>query len=68
MQWGAMGQPSEPLTAGPPSGIITKGSSEQHDYYVKSYRVSSSRDGKNWRPYRGGNGQEDKVGTGWGGH
>ncbi|XP_065554063.1 discoidin, CUB and LCCL domain-containing protein 1-like [Lathamus discolor] len=43
------------------TGIITKGSSEQHDYYVKSYRVSSSRDGKNWRPYRGINGQEDKV-------
>ncbi|NWW89171.1 DCBD1 protein, partial [Rhynochetos jubatus] len=30
------------------TGIITKGSSEQHDYYVTSYRVSSSRDGKNW--------------------
>ncbi|NXD66869.1 DCBD1 protein, partial [Eolophus roseicapillus] len=43
------------------TGIITKGSSEQHDYYVRSYRVSSSRDGKNWRPYRGSNGQEDKV-------
>ncbi|NXD26536.1 DCBD1 protein, partial [Spelaeornis formosus] len=43
------------------TGIITKGSSEQHDYYVTSYRVSSSRDGKNWRPYRGSSGQEDKV-------
>uniref|UniRef100_A0A8C6JQP6 Uncharacterized protein n=1 Tax=Melopsittacus undulatus TaxID=13146 RepID=A0A8C6JQP6_MELUD len=43
------------------TGIITKGSSKQHDYYVKSYRVSSSRDGKNWRPYRGSNGQEEKV-------
>ncbi|KAM4656469.1 discoidin, CUB and LCCL domain-containing protein 1-like isoform 1-T1 [Amazona ochrocephala] len=32
-----------------------------HDYYVKSYCVSSSRDGKNWRPYRGSSGQEDKV-------
>ncbi|XP_075378295.1 discoidin, CUB and LCCL domain-containing protein 1-like isoform X2 [Mycteria americana] len=42
-------------------GIITKGSSEQYDYYVTSYRVSSSRDGKNWRPYRGSGGQEDKV-------
>uniref|UniRef100_A0A8C5IHN5 DCBD1 protein n=1 Tax=Junco hyemalis TaxID=40217 RepID=A0A8C5IHN5_JUNHY len=42
-------------------GIITKGSSEQHDYYVTSYHVSSSRDGKNWRPYRGSSGQEDKV-------
>ncbi|KQK75926.1 discoidin, CUB and LCCL domain-containing protein 1-like protein [Amazona aestiva] len=43
------------------TGIITKGSSGQHDYYVKSYCVSSSRDGKNWRPYRGSSGQEDKV-------
>ncbi|KAM7083206.1 discoidin, CUB and LCCL domain-containing protein 1-like isoform 2-T2 [Ciconia maguari] len=42
-------------------GIITKGSSEQYDYYVTSYQVSSSRDGKNWRPYRGSGGQEDKV-------
>ncbi|NXU34074.1 DCBD1 protein, partial [Drymodes brunneopygia] len=43
------------------TGIITKGSSKQHDYYVTSYHISSSRDGKNWRPYRGSNGQEDKV-------
>uniref|UniRef100_A0A8D0EQ07 Discoidin, CUB and LCCL domain containing 1 n=1 Tax=Strix occidentalis caurina TaxID=311401 RepID=A0A8D0EQ07_STROC len=43
------------------TGIITKGSSEQYNYYVTSYRVSSSRDGKNWRPYRGSGGQEDKV-------
>ncbi|XP_065713503.1 discoidin, CUB and LCCL domain-containing protein 1-like isoform X2 [Patagioenas fasciata] len=43
------------------TGIITKGSSEQHNYYVTSYRVSSSRDGKNWRPYRGSSGQEDKI-------
>ncbi|XP_068015091.1 discoidin, CUB and LCCL domain-containing protein 1-like isoform X1 [Melanerpes formicivorus] len=42
------------------TGIITKGSSE-HNYYVRSYRVSSSRDGKNWKPYRGSSGQEDKV-------
>ncbi|NWX52488.1 DCBD1 protein, partial [Steatornis caripensis] len=43
------------------TGIITRGSSEQYNYYVTSYRVSSSRDGKNWRPYRGSGGQEDKV-------
>ncbi|XP_014114143.1 PREDICTED: discoidin, CUB and LCCL domain-containing protein 1-like isoform X4 [Pseudopodoces humilis] len=43
------------------TGIITKGSSEQHNYYVTSYHVSSSRDRKNWRPYRGSSGQEDKV-------
>ncbi|XP_035201744.1 discoidin, CUB and LCCL domain-containing protein 1-like [Oxyura jamaicensis] len=42
------------------TGIVTKGS-EMYDYYVTSYRVSSSRDGKNWRPYRGGGGREDKV-------
>uniref|UniRef100_A0A8B9D6Y6 F5/8 type C domain-containing protein n=1 Tax=Anser cygnoides TaxID=8845 RepID=A0A8B9D6Y6_ANSCY len=43
-----------------PPGIVTKGS-EMYDYYVTSYRVSSSRDGKNWRPYRSSGGQEDKV-------
>uniref|UniRef100_A0A8B9D934 Discoidin, CUB and LCCL domain containing 1 n=1 Tax=Anser cygnoides TaxID=8845 RepID=A0A8B9D934_ANSCY len=42
------------------TGIVTKGS-EMYDYYVTSYRVSSSRDGKNWRPYRSSGGQEDKV-------
>uniref|UniRef100_G1MSD5 Discoidin, CUB and LCCL domain containing 1 n=1 Tax=Meleagris gallopavo TaxID=9103 RepID=G1MSD5_MELGA len=46
------------------TGIITKGSAEIYDFYVTSYRVSSSRDGKNWRPYRGSSGREDKVGTG----
>uniref|UniRef100_A0A8C9ER34 Discoidin, CUB and LCCL domain containing 1 n=1 Tax=Pavo cristatus TaxID=9049 RepID=A0A8C9ER34_PAVCR len=43
------------------TGIITKGSAEIYDFYVTSYRVSSSRDGKNWRPYRGSSGREDKV-------
>uniref|UniRef100_A0A8C4V1R1 Discoidin, CUB and LCCL domain-containing protein 1 n=1 Tax=Falco tinnunculus TaxID=100819 RepID=A0A8C4V1R1_FALTI len=43
------------------TGIITAGSSKQHNYYVTSYHVSSSRDGKNWRPYRGSSGQDDKV-------
>ncbi|NXP20187.1 DCBD1 protein, partial [Scytalopus superciliaris] len=43
------------------TGIVTKGSSERHDYYVTSYRVSSSRDGKNWKPYRASGAQEDKV-------
>uniref|UniRef100_A0A8B9QDS9 Discoidin, CUB and LCCL domain containing 1 n=1 Tax=Apteryx owenii TaxID=8824 RepID=A0A8B9QDS9_APTOW len=43
------------------TGIITKGSSEKYDYYVTSYRVSSSRDGRNWRAYKGSGGQEDKV-------
>ncbi|NXG64368.1 DCBD1 protein, partial [Hemiprocne comata] len=45
------GRPADPIP----------GSSEQYDYYVTSYQVSSSRDGKNWRPYRGSSGQEDKV-------
>ncbi|KAI6073379.1 hypothetical protein LUU34_00746800 [Aix galericulata] len=43
-----------------PPGIVTKGS-EMCDCYVMSYGVSSSRDGRNWRPYRGSGGQEDKV-------
>ncbi|XP_015738692.1 discoidin, CUB and LCCL domain-containing protein 1-like [Coturnix japonica] len=43
------------------TGIITKGSAEIYDFYVTSYRVSSSRDGKNWRPYKGSSGREDKV-------
>ncbi|XP_071883429.1 discoidin, CUB and LCCL domain-containing protein 1 isoform X2 [Anas platyrhynchos] len=42
------------------TGIVTKGS-EMYDCYVTSYSVSSSRDGRNWRPYRGSGGQEDKV-------
>uniref|UniRef100_A0A493TMD1 F5/8 type C domain-containing protein n=1 Tax=Anas platyrhynchos platyrhynchos TaxID=8840 RepID=A0A493TMD1_ANAPP len=46
-----------------PPGIVTKGS-EMYDCYVTSYSVSSSRDGRNWRPYRGSGGQEDKVGAG----
>ncbi|NWI10936.1 DCBD1 protein, partial [Crypturellus soui] len=43
------------------AGIVTKGSSEGHNYYVTSYSVSSSRDGRNWRGYRGISGQEDKL-------
>ncbi|NWV80562.1 DCBD1 protein, partial [Dasyornis broadbenti] len=43
------------------TGIVTKGSSEKHNYYVISYHISSSRDGKNWRLYRGSSGQENKV-------
>ncbi|NXA54497.1 DCBD1 protein, partial [Nothocercus julius] len=43
------------------TGIVTKGSSEGHDYYVTSYSISSSRDGRNWRGYRGSGGQEDKL-------
>ncbi|XP_067386847.1 discoidin, CUB and LCCL domain-containing protein 1-like isoform X2 [Emydura macquarii macquarii] len=43
------------------TGIITKGSSDQYNYYVKSYRIFSSRDGKNWKGYRSSSGQDDKV-------
>ncbi|XP_033014589.1 discoidin, CUB and LCCL domain-containing protein 2-like [Lacerta agilis] len=43
------------------TGIITKGSSHKHDYYVKSYQVLSSRDGKNWKVYKSNGGHEEKV-------
>ncbi|KAL8220720.1 UNVERIFIED_CONTAM: hypothetical protein K2H54_053210 [Gekko kuhli] len=42
------------------TGIITKGSSHKYNYYIKSYRVLFSRDGKNWKVYKSNNG-EDKV-------
>lgn len=41
-------------------GIITKGSSHKYNYYIKSYQVLSSRDGKNWKVYKSNNG-ENKV-------
>ncbi|KAH0631249.1 hypothetical protein JD844_005505 [Phrynosoma platyrhinos] len=43
------------------TGIITKGSSHQHNYYVKSYQVLSSRDGKNWKVYKANGGNEAKI-------
>ncbi|XP_061453798.1 discoidin, CUB and LCCL domain-containing protein 1-like isoform X2 [Rhineura floridana] len=44
------------------TGIITKGSSHKHkNYYVKSYQVLSSRDGKNWKVYKSNSGNEDKI-------
>ncbi|XP_060114521.1 discoidin, CUB and LCCL domain-containing protein 1-like [Heteronotia binoei] len=42
------------------TGIITKGSSHKYNYYIKSYRVLFSRNGKNWKVYKSNNG-EDKV-------
>ncbi|KAJ7304238.1 hypothetical protein JRQ81_011775 [Phrynocephalus forsythii] len=42
------------------TGIVTKGS-PQHNYYVKSYRILSSRDGKNWKVYKSSGATEDKV-------
>ncbi|XP_032658738.1 discoidin, CUB and LCCL domain-containing protein 1-like isoform X3 [Chelonoidis abingdonii] len=43
------------------TGIITKGSSDRYNFYVKSYQVFSSRDGKNWKAYRSSSGQEETV-------
>ncbi|XP_043362085.1 discoidin, CUB and LCCL domain-containing protein 1-like isoform X2 [Dermochelys coriacea] len=43
------------------TGIITKGSSDKYNFYVKSYQVFSSRDGKNWKAYRSSSGQEETV-------
>ncbi|KAM8796055.1 discoidin, CUB and LCCL domain-containing protein 1-like [Eudromia elegans] len=43
------------------TGIITKGSSEGPGYYVTSYSVSWSRDGRTWRGYRGSGAREDKL-------
>ncbi|XP_062996656.1 discoidin, CUB and LCCL domain-containing protein 1-like [Elgaria multicarinata webbii] len=43
------------------TGIITKGSSQKHNYYVKSYQVLSSKDGKNWKVYKSNSGSEDKI-------
>ncbi|TFK13401.1 phosphatidylinositol-glycan biosynthesis class W protein [Platysternon megacephalum] len=44
------------------TGIITKGSSDKYNFYVKSYQVFSRRDdGKNWKPYRSSSGQEETV-------
>ncbi|XP_054854844.1 discoidin, CUB and LCCL domain-containing protein 1-like [Eublepharis macularius] len=42
------------------TGIITKGSSHKYNYYIKSYQVLFSRDGKNWKVYKSIDG-EDKV-------
>uniref|UniRef100_A0A8D0DK01 Uncharacterized protein n=1 Tax=Salvator merianae TaxID=96440 RepID=A0A8D0DK01_SALMN len=43
------------------TGIITKGSSDKHNYYVKSYQVLSSKDGKNWKVYKSNSGNEKKI-------
>uniref|UniRef100_A0ABM5ER06 Discoidin, CUB and LCCL domain-containing protein 1-like isoform X1 n=1 Tax=Pogona vitticeps TaxID=103695 RepID=A0ABM5ER06_9SAUR len=42
------------------TGIITKGS-PQHNYYVKSYQILSSRDGKNWKVYKSSGATEEKI-------
>ncbi|XP_042713233.2 uncharacterized protein LOC101940879 isoform X6 [Chrysemys picta bellii] len=44
------------------TGIITKGSSDKYNFYVKSYQVFSKKDEwKNWKPYRSSSGQEETV-------
>ncbi|KAL7980425.1 hypothetical protein Chor_001579 [Crotalus horridus] len=42
-------------------GIVTKGSSQRYNYYVKSYQVQFSRDGKNWKTYKSGSTNEEKI-------
>uniref|UniRef100_A0A8C5RLW2 Uncharacterized protein n=1 Tax=Laticauda laticaudata TaxID=8630 RepID=A0A8C5RLW2_LATLA len=43
------------------TGIVTKGSSHKYNYYVKSYQVQFSRDGKNWKTYKSGSTKEEKI-------
>ncbi|XP_026558258.1 discoidin, CUB and LCCL domain-containing protein 1-like isoform X1 [Pseudonaja textilis] len=43
------------------TGIVTKGSSHKYNYYVKSYQVQFSRDGKNWKTYKSGGTKEEKI-------
>ncbi|XP_029143188.1 discoidin, CUB and LCCL domain-containing protein 1-like [Protobothrops mucrosquamatus] len=43
------------------TGIVTKGSSQRYNYYVKSYQVQFSRDGKNWKTYKSGSTNEEKI-------
>ncbi|KAM6428063.1 discoidin, CUB and LCCL domain-containing protein 1-like isoform 2-T2 [Liasis olivaceus] len=43
------------------TGIITKGSSHKYNYYVKSYQVQFSRDGKNWKIYKSSSTNEEKI-------
>ncbi|KAM3829646.1 discoidin, CUB and LCCL domain-containing protein 1-like [Vipera latastei] len=43
------------------TGIVTKGSSHKYNYYVKSYQVQFSRDGKNWKTYKSSSTNEEKI-------
>ncbi|XP_063167979.1 discoidin, CUB and LCCL domain-containing protein 1-like [Candoia aspera] len=43
------------------TGIITKGSSPKYNYYIKSYQVQFSRDGRNWKIYKSSSTNEEKI-------
>uniref|UniRef100_V9KKT9 Discoidin, CUB and LCCL domain-containing protein 1-like protein n=1 Tax=Callorhinchus milii TaxID=7868 RepID=V9KKT9_CALMI len=44
------------------TGIVTTGTgNNSYNYYVKSYKISYSRDGRNWRMYKSRRGKEEKV-------
>ncbi|XP_048469115.1 discoidin, CUB and LCCL domain-containing protein 1 isoform X1 [Rhincodon typus] len=44
------------------TGIVTKGSmTNGYNFYVKTYKVSYSRDGKTWRTYKTRNSKEGKI-------
>ncbi|MBN3310895.1 DCBD1 protein, partial [Amia calva] len=43
------------------TGIITKGSADRNDFFVKAYTVLFSKDGKNWKVYKSAGSKEEKV-------
>nr|XP_015204340.1 PREDICTED: discoidin, CUB and LCCL domain-containing protein 1-like [Lepisosteus oculatus] len=43
------------------TGIITKGSEDRNDFYVKSYTVHYSRDRKHWKVYKTVGSKEERV-------
>ncbi|XP_078279183.1 discoidin, CUB and LCCL domain-containing protein 1 [Rhinoraja longicauda] len=44
------------------TGILTKGSTNNgYNFYVKTYKISYSKDGKTWRFYKRKNSREDQV-------
>ncbi|XP_078423535.1 discoidin, CUB and LCCL domain-containing protein 1-like [Cetorhinus maximus] len=44
------------------TGIMTIGStSNGYNFYVKTYKISSSKDGKTWRTYKSKNNKEGKI-------
>ncbi|XP_067862825.1 discoidin, CUB and LCCL domain-containing protein 1 [Heptranchias perlo] len=44
------------------TGIVTKGSTNNgYNFYVKTYKISYSKDGTTWRIYKRKNSKEDKI-------
>ncbi|XP_051892361.1 discoidin, CUB and LCCL domain-containing protein 1 [Pristis pectinata] len=44
------------------TGIVTKGSTHNgYNFYVKTYKISHSKDGKSWRFYKRKNSREDQI-------